>query len=220
PYGTGTPGERARSPSGGVQHGPYVVSIDGLIAPPTRVAAHGLTSSHTGMQGLQSATQIVQDDAPPAQELLLSVQGAVTTAAANVDAPPTLTRLQLSTQSYAGGAHWEAQATGDLSASHDLGSPWDGREESRHWVARAGAAEGARVRPEILAGYAAPAQFDRSELLAVAGARPTGVQGSVVLPLGRMSVYRTVDMGGATSAFSAPVDITAAALEGTGRDGR
>src|SRR5690606_16690374 len=72
----------------------------------------------------------------------------------------------------------------------------------------------------ILAGYTAPAQFDRSELLAVAGARPTGVQGSVVLPLGRMSVYRTVDMGGATSAFAAPVDITAAALEGTGRDGR
>jgi hypothetical protein len=177
---------------------------------------HGERSAGTGPARLHAAA--LQDSTPTGAELLLSVQGAFTSTAANTDAPPTLGRFQLSGQTDFAGRVLDHQATGDVSLSHDLGSPWDGREESRNWIARFSAPSSAAVRPGVTVGYASPSHFDRTELLSVAGATVTGVQAAVDADVGTAAFYRSVRFG--TGGFGSNVEVSTAAVETSDRDRR
>lgn len=128
-----------------------------------------------------------------------------------------LTRLQLSTLADVHAGRIQQQVTGDFSASQDLGDPWGARAESRSWVARFGAPDGA-VRPEATIGFAPPSFLDQTEFLTVF-TPGGGVQGTLGSDVGRVSYFRTARLSDNGVVGPEP-EIGAAAYELSTPDGR
>lgn len=142
-------------------------------------------------------------------ELALSLMSTTSTIASDLEDPPPLTRLQLSTHTDLRGPLFGQQATADLSGSHDIEDPWDAREESRAWLTRFGATQGG-FRQEATLGFAPPSFFDQTEFLTVATSGG-GLQGTFGSPLGSVSYYRSVDLSanGGFAAFEPEIDAAA-----------
>ena len=145
--------------------------------------------------------------------------GLTTTAnSSDVPGPSALTRLQISTSSDIQGGLVDQHLVGDVSASHDLDDPWRSRADSRSWLARFSAAEGA-VRPEATIGFAPPNFLDGSELLGVFTSGG-GLQGTVHSPVGRVSYYRSARLGATQDPLGPDPGIQAAGYEAASEDGR
>lgn len=145
----------------------------------------------------------------PRGELRLALQGTTSATESSLEAPPPLTRLQLSGQADARGPVFDLQATADVAGSLDLEDPWDGRGESRNWLLRAGASQ-ARLRETTTIGFAPPSFFDQAEFLTVTtsgGAIEAGLES----PAGNLGYYRSLDLSGndAFAAFEPEVDAAA-----------
>lgn len=159
---------------------------------------------------------------PPRQagsgELALAILNTTSTIASELEDPPPLNRLQVSTQTDFRNGSFDQQATADLSGSHDLEDPWHAREESRNWLTRVGLSQ-ARFREELSLGFAPPGFFDRSELLTVFHAGG-GLEAGLETPLGRIAYYRSVDLSASEALGTPEPEIDAAAYEvgdGAGR---
>jgi hypothetical protein len=196
------------------------VAASGPTTPPWPAATPGWGSPDGGAAGWLAPVPLhaLLPVGDPGGELSLAAQGTFTTTETSVENPPSLGRVMVSAQLDARGPVFDLQGTGDVAWSKDLGDPWDGREESRNWMLRAGA-EGSSVRQELTLGYTPPSFFDQAEFLTVMSAGGA-VQGTFASPIGDVSYFRSLDLSSnpGFEAFEPTVD--AAAYEYSDDGGR
>ena len=203
--------EEARS-----ERAPYRL-VSTITRPPTPRSRSDPAAAREAM-GAAGDTAGVQEEGGSRGQLGLSLMSTTTTIASDLEDPPPLTRLQLSTQTDWQNGAFDQQATADLSGSHDLEDPWDAREESRNWLTRLGATQGG-FREEFALGFAPPTFFDQTEFLTVATSGGA-LQGTLGTPAGRLAYYRSVDLSANGSFAGFEPEIDAAAYEAGDDAGR
>jgi len=164
---------------------------------------------------------IYRNAAPPAAgqgELSVAILGTTTAVESSPDAPPALSRLQVSGQVDTRGPVFDLQSTADLAASQDLEDPWDNRFESQNWLLRAGAAQ-SRFREHASLGFAPPSFFDQAELLTVTTSSGA-FEGGFDSPAGSLSFYRSLDLSGNDAFQAFEPEVNAAGYELSGDGGR
>ncbi len=153
--------------------------------------------------------------ATPSQ-VALSVSSTTTAQSSTTSSIPAITRFALSARTDVNGGSLHHQLTGDIAASHDLGDPWHGRQESRSWVGSLGMSNSS-VRPELTIGFVPPSFLDGADFLSVFTSEG-GVQGSLSTGMGRASYFQSARLAG--GAPPTDPEITAGAYELHSADGR
>jgi hypothetical protein len=106
------------------------------------------------------------------------------------------------------------KATGDLALKHDFDND-STTQESRNWLADAGAHQGTAATENVRFGFAGPDFFDQAQLL-TAGLPRGGIQAKVVVPGGTASYYQTFTSrtaGVVTGLFGPEQKVKAAAFQ-------
>lgn len=162
--------------------------------------------------------EAVRQEASTGGEIRLALQGTASATESSFAAPPAVGRLQASSQIDLRGTTFDLLSTADVSGSHDLEDPWDGREESRNWLARFGASQPG-FRQQATVGFAPPSFFDQTEFLTVMTSGGA-FEGTFDSPAGSLSYYSSVDLSGNEAFDPFEPDVDAAAYELSDESGR
>ncbi len=161
---------------------------------------------------------VARQEAPAAGEIRLALQGTANATESSFAVPPAVGRLQASSQIDLRGTTFDFLSTADVSGSHDLEDPWDGREESRNWLARFGATQPG-FRQQATVGFAPPSFFDQAEFLTVMTSGGA-FEGTFDSPAGSLAYYRSVDLSGNEAFDPFEPEVDAAAYELSDDSGR
>ena len=164
------------------------------------------------------SSSVSPQEAPPGGEIRLALQGTANATESSFAAPPAVGRLQASSQLDVRGPALDLLSTADISGSHDLEDPWDGREESRNWLVRLGASQ-PDFRQQVAVGFAPPSFFDQAEFLTVMTSGGA-FEGKFDSPAGSLSYYRSLDLSGNDSFDPFEPEVDAAAYELSDESGR